>query len=74
MVSKRNKHVLEDLLTPDELCCMLKVKKQRVYDWVHLDRIPYIKVGRFLRFSRPDIEDWLKANSSGIINSDARYE
>lgn len=74
MVNKRNKEVFEDLLTPEELCSLLKVKKQRLYDWVHLNRIPYIKVGRFLRFSRSDIEDWLKSNSSDIINPEARHE
>jgi hypothetical protein len=25
-------NVLEDLLTPEELCCLLKVKKQKVYE------------------------------------------
>jgi excisionase family DNA binding protein len=64
----------EDLLTPEELCSLLKVKKQRVYEWVHLGRIPYIKVGRFLRFSRPDIEAWLKSNSSDIMSPGQRHD
>lgn len=60
----------DDLLTPEELCSLLKVKKQRLYEWVHLGRIPYIKVGRFLRFSRSQINAWLESNTFDIIDND----
>jgi len=60
----------DDLLTPEELCSLLKVKKHRVYEWVHLGRIPYIKVGRFLRFSRSQINAWLESNTFDIIDND----
>ncbi|MFB0562992.1 MAG: helix-turn-helix domain-containing protein [Candidatus Lokiarchaeia archaeon] len=74
MTRNRIKSFLEDLLTPEELCSMLKVKKQRLYEWVHLNRIPYIKVGRFLRFSRSDIEAWLQSKSSDIIGPETGNE
>lgn len=70
MVSGMTSDGLKDLMTPEELCSLLKVKKQRVYEWVHLGRIPYIKVGRFLRFSRTQINEWLEANTFDIIESD----
>jgi excisionase family DNA binding protein len=60
---------LEDLLTPDEICSILKIKKQRLYEWVHFNQIPYIKVGRFLRFSRKQIKEWLESNSFDIIRN-----
>lgn len=61
---------MEDLLTLEELCSLLKVKKQRIYEWVHLGRIPYTKVGRFLRFSRSQINAWLESNTFDIIDND----
>lgn len=61
---------LKDLMTPEELCSLLKVKRQRLYEWVHLGRIPYIKVGRFLRFSRSQINAWLESNTFDIIDND----
>ena len=63
-----------ELLTPDELSGMLKVKKQRIYEWVHYKRIPYIKVGRFLRFSKDQIQEWLRENTCDIITSDERLD
>ncbi len=61
---------LESLMTPEEVCDLLKIKKQRLYEWVHFNQIPYIKVGRFLRFSRSKIIQWLEANAYDIIPPD----
>jgi excisionase family DNA binding protein len=62
-----------ELLTPEELCSLLKIKKQRLYEWVHLGRIPYLKVGRFLRFSRSRIQEWLESQTFGIIENDETF-
>ena len=61
---------LIDLLTPDEVCSLLKIKKQRLYEWVHFGLIPYIKLGRFLRFSRKKIFEWLEENTHDTMDSD----
>ena len=66
----KNQVDLESLMTPEEVCILLKIKKQRLYEWVHFDKIPYIKVGRFLRFSRSRLIQWLEENAHDIINSD----
>lgn len=50
---------MEKLLTIDELAKALKVKKSTIYQWVHLGLIPYIKVGRLLRFKEGNIQKWL---------------
>ena len=47
------------LLTPQELAEYLKVGKQCVYNWVHLKKIPYTKIGGCIRFVMSDIEKWL---------------
>jgi len=50
---------LRDLLTPEELCELLYVKKCWIYRQVREGNIPYLHLGKYLRFSRPDIEKWL---------------
>lgn len=52
---------LPEFLTLDELCRWLKVKPATVYDWVHIGFIPYVKLGRCLRFERAEIAAWLEA-------------
>lgn len=49
-----------DLLTYDDLEKLIKVAKRTLRRWVARDEIPYIKIGRRIRFSRPRIYDWLR--------------
>ena len=60
----------DELMTPEEVCALLRIKKQRLYEWVHFKQIPYVKVGRFLRFSSGALRQWLAENSSDIIKND----
>jgi len=53
---------LEDLLTPEELCQLLHVKMSWLYRQVRERNIPFTKLGKYLRFSRPSIEKWLTEN------------
>lgn len=55
---------LDDLLTPDELCALFKVKKPWLYRAVREQRIPTLRIGKYLRFSRSQVEKWL-AQSQG---------
>ena len=52
---------MEKLLTIDDLARILLVKKSTIYQWVHLRLIPFVKVGRFVRFREKDIERWLSS-------------
>jgi len=52
---------MDKLLTIDELAKVLSVKKSTIYQWVHMRLIPYIKVGRFVRFKEKDIQRWLQS-------------
>jgi len=47
------------LLTIDDLAHFLNVKAKTLYSMVHRSEIPFIKVGRLLRFNREHIETWL---------------
>lgn len=50
---------LKDLLTPEELCQLLHVKMTWIYRQVREGTIPHFKVGKYLRFFRPDVEKWV---------------
>jgi excisionase family DNA binding protein len=54
---------VEELLTIDELAIRLKVPKSWIYS--HTRRraqchLPYIKLGKYLRFSLPDVSAYLE--------------
>lgn len=53
-------HYLNNLLTLDELCDLLKVSKSTVYSWVSDGLIPVVKVGRLVRFNSNSIKNWLE--------------
>jgi excisionase family DNA binding protein len=50
---------LKNLITPGELCELLHVKMTWIYRQVREENIPYCKIGKYLRFYRPEIEKWV---------------
>jgi len=50
----------DSLLGVKELAQYLGVSTQWIYERVQLKEIPYIKVGKLLRFRKPDIDTWLE--------------
>ena len=44
-----------ELLTPDQLCELLQVKKSWLYDQVEGGKFPCLKLGKQLRFRRSDV-------------------
>lgn len=49
----------DTFMTPDQLCDMLAVKPDYIYDMVAANEIPVYKLKRLLRFRRNEIEAWL---------------
>lgn len=47
------------LLTADQVAEMLQVDKSWVYAACRSGRIPHIRLGRYVRFSEPAIEEWM---------------
>lgn len=45
---------------PDELARYLDIKIGTVYSWVCLRRIPFVKMGRLVKFDLKDIDKWLQ--------------
>jgi excisionase family DNA binding protein len=49
-----------ELLTPDELAGLLKVKVSWIYDQVEAGRLPVLRLNRRLRFRRGDVYAFLE--------------
>ena len=49
------------ILTIEELSGYLKVSRFTIYDWVYRKKIPYIKLGRHLRFKKELINIWVES-------------
>ena len=50
----------KELLTTTEVAKWLKIAESTLRKWVHYGFIPYVKVGRCVRFLREDIDQWLQ--------------
>jgi len=50
---------LPKLVTPKEIALYLKVSPKSVYYWVARNEIPYLRVGRHLRFDLSQVIKWL---------------
>ncbi len=44
------------------------ISKGTLYVWVCHKKIPYLKVGRLVKFDLREIEEWLKENSVAKLN------
>lgn len=52
----------DTVFTVATLAEYLQVSKQWVYERVHLKKIPYIKMGKFPRFRKREIDIWLESS------------
>jgi excisionase family DNA binding protein len=55
--------------TADELCNELKMKKSTLYQMTSGRRIPFIKMGGFLRFDPDEIGEWLNGKRISPIDA-----
>lgn len=55
----------QHILVADEVAELLRVDKQRVYELVRTNRLPFIRLGeRQYRFSLDAVERWLESGGS----------
>jgi excisionase family DNA binding protein len=59
-----------DLLMPDDVCTLLKVKKSWLYDEVEAGRLDAIRLGKQLRFRPSDLARYLDERAK--VGRDAR--
>lgn len=50
---------MEKLLTIDEVSEILHLSKSTLYDYVHRNKIPYVKLFKAVRFRPSAIEKWI---------------
>ncbi|MDD5679935.1 MAG: helix-turn-helix domain-containing protein [Candidatus Omnitrophica bacterium] len=48
------------LIDKNKIAEYLGVKPSTIYAWVNQKRLPYIKVGRLLKFDIRDIDAWIQ--------------
>ena len=51
------------LMDITELAEYLKLEKQTLYNWLHLKKLPGIKVGRLWRFDKERVDKWLRSQA-----------
>ncbi|MFI5097242.1 MAG: helix-turn-helix domain-containing protein [Candidatus Acidiferrales bacterium] len=58
-----NDHRAETLVTVKEAAQFLSVSVSTLYGWVWQRKIPFVKVGRALRFKMSALENFVQANT-----------
>ena len=53
---------MEKLLTAKQVSELLEVKLSTIYDWVYRGLIPYVKLGRLIRFKKAELFRWVDAH------------
>ena len=51
-----------------ELSEYLGISKHTVYYWVGMRKIPYVKMGKIVKFDLREIEEWLKERKVKVID------
>lgn len=66
LLNKNVKERAEDdtIFTVESLAKYLQVSEQWVYERVQFKELPYIKVGKFIRFKKSAIDKWLEEQAT----------
>ena len=56
------------LLTVNEICQVLNIKKTKLYDMVYKREIPFVKLGAKIMFDRDDIDKFIENNKVKTVN------
>lgn len=65
LVAETAKNEDDIILTLKELAQYLKVGEQWVYQKVYQRSIPFYKIGKYTRFRKSEIDQWLQENGNG---------
>ena len=56
------------LLSCEELAQYLGISVWTIYQWINQRRVPYIKLGRLVKFRKVEIESWLASRHVKVVN------
>ena len=51
-------------LSVDEIATHLGVGKETIYAWIEKRALPAHKVGRFWKFQKEDVDNWIKSGNA----------
>ena len=57
-----------------ELAEYLGIKDKTVYTWVHMRKIPYVKMGGLVKFDLKKIEKWVKEREVEAVDWDDFFD
>lgn len=63
-------HSLDQLLTVSEVALFLQLKPSTIYQWVSMRQIPYLQIGKNIRFRKRDLMEWLEAHTVKPITAE----
>lgn len=52
---------MKQYLSPKELAQYINVSIHTIYYWIATRQIPFVKLGRLIRFNLAEIQEWLKS-------------
>jgi len=55
------------LLTVEELAKKISVSKSTIYNWRMQKRIPYVKMGKLIRFDTTEIDRWVNEQKKEAV-------
>ena len=53
---------MERLMTAKQVSELIEVRPSTVYQWVHAGLIPYVKLGKCVRFKKDELFRWIDKN------------
>jgi excisionase family DNA binding protein len=56
---------MDELMTVEEVATLLRVRKSWVYERTRrrgADRLPFVKLGKYLRFEESELRGWIGRN------------
>lgn len=69
MHTKPQQEPIPELLTLDQTCEMLNLKRSKLRSMIFKNQIPVIRIGKNLRFSREDLRYWLNGKKSYTLEA-----
>lgn len=69
VLSAKKSNSIDEILDMNGASEFLKVSREQIYQWVSnakhgLGNFPYKKLGKQLRFSKKELNDWMETNKS----------
>lgn len=57
---------MDRLWTIDDVAVYLRVKPATVKYWIYNSNLPYVRLGKFYRFRKEDVERWVENNEKKV--------